>query len=243
MKYVLKILFCMFLFSSFPFFIKAEVVKKKQVLTTKIVVKRTKQERIDLLVKIARAYKDEGEPKEAVKAYEKILEIDPTLIRAKYVISQLYILAKEEKKAEQTLLELIKKFPNDPKLWNNLAWLYATSEDLTFRNGEKALNAAHQALVLSPNDYHVWDTLSEAYYISGKYKKAYRAAKQMAMLAIQHGDKITKKQLKEYNQHIRKCKRACEIAQEEKKAKKDAVAENTNAIPKKILLKKQKLNE
>jgi len=234
--------FCVLLVTAF--YTDAKVIKKKAVLTTKIVMKRTDQERIVFLIKIAKAYQEDGNPKAAVEAYEKILKIKPDLIQAQYVISQLYILAKEEKKAEDILLKLIKKFPNDSKLWNNLAWLYATSDDLSFRNGKRALKYAHEALILSPNDYHIWDTLSQAYYISGDYKKAYRAAKQMAMLAIQHGDEITKEQLKKYNQQIRKCKRACDIEKEEGQIKKtgikksDSASLKTNSVPKEIPSKK-----
>jgi len=207
----------LFLLFVTPLFIQGEIKTKKAPEKVKIVTTRTDQERILFLTKIAQAYSEEGNNIAAVKAYERILEIKPNLIKAKYTISQLYILAKQEKKAEDILLKLIKQFPEDSKLWNNLAWLYATSEDPAFRNGKKALEYAHEALILSPNEFHIWDTLSEAYYILGDYEKAFRAAKQMAALATEYSVDITKENVEKYNQHIRKCQRAYEIAKEQKK--------------------------
>ncbi|MEA2069292.1 MAG: hypothetical protein U9P12_08835 [Verrucomicrobiota bacterium] len=68
-------------------------------------------------------------------------------------------------------------------------------------------------MTLAPTDYHVWSTLSEAYYVSGDYEKAYRAIKQMAGLAALYGKNITEEAVVEYNEQIRKCKRAIDTAE------------------------------
>ncbi|MCF7849288.1 MAG: hypothetical protein K9M45_10580, partial [Kiritimatiellales bacterium] len=69
---------------------------------------------------------------------------------------------------------------------------------------------AQEALLLAPNDYHVWSTLAEAYYVSGEYKKAYRAIQQMASLAATYGKNLGQHEVEEYNSQIRKCRRAVE---------------------------------
>jgi len=183
----------------------------------------TETERVDFLLDVAQAYITEKDYPAAVKVYERILEIDPTHAQTRYVVAHIYINAKQYKKAEKMLLSLLEESPDDFKLLNNLAWLYATAEDPSIRNGKKAIRYAQMAMVLAPNDHHVWSTLSEAYYVSGEYEKAYRAIEQMANLAAHYGKDLTEESIKDYNEQIRKCKRSMDTAkilkEEEKETK------------------------
>lgn len=169
---------------------------------------RTDEERIQFLTEIAQVYFKEENYESAVNAYERILEIEPQHKQAQYIVAHVYINAKQYTKAEALLLKLTADDPEDFKLKNNLAWLYATAEDPKIRNGTKAVKIAQEAMALAPNDHHVWSTLSEAHYINGEYEKAYRAIKQMAALAARYGQGLTKEQVESYNEQIRKCKRA-----------------------------------
>jgi len=173
---------------------------------------RTQTERIDFLLDVAKAYIAEKDYPAAVDVYERILEIDPMHSQTRYVIAHIYISAKQYKKAEKMLLALLEENSDDFKLLNNLAWLYATAEDPSIRNGKKAIRYAQEAMILAPNDYHVWSTLSEAYYVSGDYEKAYRAIEQMAGLAALYGKDLTEESIKDYNEQIRKCKRSMDTA-------------------------------
>ncbi len=173
---------------------------------------RTPEQRIAFLLEVAQAYFQQQDMDAAISAYERVLAIDPSHKEARYIISHVYINAKKYEKAETLLKELITEYPEDFQLLNNLAWLYATAEDPAFRNGKKAIAIAQQALALAPNDHHVWSTLSEAYYISGEYEKAFRAINQMAALATRYGKGITKEAVESYNEQIRKCKRAMDTA-------------------------------
>jgi len=172
----------------------------------------TKAERVDFLLEVANAYITEKDYASAVEVYERILKIDPQHARTRYIVAHIYIRAKQYKKAEEMLLALVKENSDDFKLLNNLAWLYATAEDPSIRDGRKAIRYAQEAMVLAPNDYHVWSTLSEAYYVSGDYEKAYRAIEQMAGLAALYGQDLTKESIEEYNEQIRKCKRSMDTA-------------------------------
>ena len=169
---------------------------------------RTQEERITFLLDVAQAYMSEQDMTAAISTYERIIEIDPKNQQARYIIGHIYISAKQYKKAESVLLALAEEHPEDFKLWNNLAWLYATAEDLSIRDGEKAIKYAHEAMTLAPNDYHVWSTLSEAHFVSGEYEKAYKAITHMASLATRFGTDITEDAVNEYNEQIHKCKRA-----------------------------------
>lgn len=173
-----------------------------------IINSRSDTERIDFLLNVANAYFAENDFPSAVSAYERILEIDPEHQQARYIIAHVYISAKNYAKAEAQLLELINEDPEDFKLKNNIAWLYATAEDPKIRNGKKAVRFAQEAMVLAPNDHHVWSTLSEAHYINGEYKKAYDAITTMASLAAKYSTGLSKEQVDDYNEQIRKCKRA-----------------------------------
>lgn len=169
---------------------------------------RTDQERIEFLNRVAMVYFEEKDYQSAVSAFERVLEIDPNNQRARYTLGHMYINAKQYKLAEKQLLALLEAYPEDFKLLNNLAWLYATAEDPEIRDGEKAIELAQEAMVLAPNDHHVWSTLSEAYYVTGEYEKALRAIEHMARVASRYGKGITKESVDSYNEQIRKCKRA-----------------------------------
>ena len=190
---------------------------------------RTKAERIQFLMDVADAYAADKDYVSAATAYERILEIDPMNAQARYIIAHTYINAKEYKKAETMLIALIDERPDDFRLLNNLAWLYATADDPAVRDGKKAVRYAQEAMVLAPNDYHVWSTLSEAYYVSGDYEKAYRAIEQMAGLASLYGKDLDQESLDEYNEQIRKCKRALD-ADKLLRGEDDEGQAETNAI-------------
>jgi tetratricopeptide (TPR) repeat protein len=178
-----------------------------------LAINQTPEARVKFLLDVAQAYLNEGDMEAALDAYERILQIDPNNVQARYISGHVYISTKKYAKAEKSLLALAEEFPDDFKLWNNLAWLYATAEDPAYRDGRKAIKFAHEAMTLAPNDYHVWSTLSEAYYVCGEYEKAYRSITHMASLAARYGTDITKESVEEYNEQIRKCKRAMDTAE------------------------------
>ncbi len=212
MKNIYTYLICCALPLSTTFAQDGPVTNAPLASSLKISGDRTNNERIEFLTEVAQAYLVEKDTEAAINVYERILQIDPAHLQSRYIIAHLYISAKQYRKAEVLLKKLTGEFPEDFKLWNNLAWLYATAEDPEMRNGEKAVKCAQEALTLAPNDHHVWSTLSEAYYVSGKYEKSYRAITHMASLAARYGTDITKESVESYNEQIRKCKRAMDTA-------------------------------
>jgi len=172
------------------------------------VVDQPVEDRVQLLLDLGTVYFSENDPEAAITAYERALEIDPVNKQARVTVVLAYIATKKYGKAEQMLNSLIEEYPEDADHKNNLAWMYATAEDPAFRKGEKSIELAQEALVITPNDYHVWSTLAEAYYSAGKYEKANRAITQMIALAQRYGSDITEQSAKSYLEQIRKCKRA-----------------------------------
>ncbi len=122
---------------------------------------------------------------EAIELYKAVLRDDPENRQAAFNLSTAYIQVKRHDAAMRILQLLHRQNPNDYFIKNNLAWLYATAPDLALRDGEKAIRLAQEALLLQPNDYHVWSTLSEAHYVRGNYEKAFRAAEAALQLGRQ----------------------------------------------------------
>lgn len=172
------------------------------------VVDQPDEDRIQLLLDLGAVYFSDGDLESAITAYKRVLEIDPLNKQARVTVVLAYIATKQYAQAEQMLNSLIEEYPEDADHKNNLAWLYATAEDPSFRNGQKAIELAQEAMVINPNDYHIWSTLAEAYYAAGQYEKANRAITHMIALAKRYGAGITEDQVKSYNEQIRKCKRA-----------------------------------
>ena len=65
---------------------------------------------------------------------------------------------------------------------NNLAWLYATCEDASLRNPERALILAKRAAALE-REAHILDTLAESYFINGDIEKALNVEKEALAIA------------------------------------------------------------
>lgn len=188
---------------------------------------RTDEERIKFLLEVASVYTKEKDYASAINAYQRILEIDPMNKEARYISGHVYINAKQYAEAEQMMQTLIEEYPEDFQLKNNLAWMYATAEDPAFRDGQKAVELAQEAMIIAPNDHHVWSTLAEAYYATGQYEKASRAIKNMAKLASRYGQNITQEMVESYNEQIRKCERAWDA---EKVLKGDEDLSSTNSV-------------
>jgi Zn-dependent protease with chaperone function len=69
-----------------------------------------------------------------------------------------------------------------PYVLNNLAWLYATCEDTSFRNPRRALFLSIRAAELEETP-EILDTLAESYFINGEYENAMAAGTKALELA------------------------------------------------------------
>jgi len=214
-----SLFFYLFSLLSVSFAQEGNPPKKEPASSLKISLNRSQKDRFEFLLEVANAYVIEQDLSSAIVAYERILESDPMHEQARYIVAHIYISAKQYQKAEVLLLDLTSDHPDDFKLFNNLAWLYATAEDPSIRNGKAAVKYAQEALLLAPTDYHVWSTLSEAHYISGDYEKAYRAVNHMAALVARYANDVTEESVKSYNEQIYKCKRAMDADEVMKEGK------------------------
>ena len=96
------------------------------------------------------AFTQKGELEEALACYQKVLEFNPTRQAAE----------------------------NCAMTQNNLAYILATSQDPTVRNGAKALVLAQKASqILGEENPHILDTLAAAYAEMGRYAEAVETAR------------------------------------------------------------------
>ena len=151
---------------------------------------------------------EQGKPDVAASLFTKVLERDPANRRGRFGLSTALIQSDKYKEALAILEAMLKETPNDYVLKNNTAWVYATARDLSMRNGRRAVQLAQEALLINPLDCHVWSTLAEAYFISGRYDKALRNAEQA--LRVGRETNADAKLLDQYQLQVDRCRKAAE---------------------------------
>ena len=164
--------------------------------------------KIEIFRTIAGIYYQTKDYDSALLTYDKLLKLKPNDEEAQYMKGVIYITSKNYQKAIDHLEYQIEINPNNYHGYNNLAWLYATADDVNFRDAEKSLDLSLRALVLAPYDKHIWSTLAEAYFISGNFIKAKRAITHVVDLARQGDGKLTQDMVKIYNAQMEKFDRA-----------------------------------
>jgi len=91
--------------------------------------------------KLAMTYEQEGEYEAAVREYKAASK---SIAEAYYYLGNIYFTRGEYEAAEKNYKIAIRKLPNNPRPYNNLAWLYFTQA----RNLKEAESLASQAVEL-----------------------------------------------------------------------------------------------
>ena len=131
---------------------------------------------------------------------------DPENRNALFGEATCYMNAHQMRKALAIFEQLAARYPQDYSTLNNIAWLYATAEDPGIRNGKRAVAVAQNAILLAPDNYHIWSTLSEAHYLAGNYERAWRAARSALELAV--SNEGTPAERASYQKQVHKCRQA-----------------------------------
>jgi tetratricopeptide (TPR) repeat protein len=147
-----------------------------------------------------------GNNEGALQIYDKILEIDPENELNRFNRGNTLIALERYDEALDELLPIMEANPNNFMIRNNVAWIYATAKDIQIRDGQKAISLGRDALMLAPNDYQIWNTLSESYFVSARYEKALEIAEISFKMALQaQADNQT---LESMAAQVRKCRHA-----------------------------------
>ncbi len=152
----------------------------KQTNTVPVVDRRLK-----FLSTAGMQYAEEGEYEEAERAYLTALEADPDHPEVLFRLSTLYIFMERYTDAVSILKDLTEKYPDNAQTRNNLAWIYATGKGVI--NGKLAVRYARDAILIAPASAPLWNTLAEAYFVSGDYDRALRSSEQALELLARQG--------------------------------------------------------
>lgn len=152
---------------------------------------------------------DEGEYDRAEKGFRALLKVDPRDKSTRFGLATALVELERYPEAVQIFEQIIEEYPNDYFAKNNLAWLYATAENVNYRDGEKAVKLAQDALITAPADFHVWSTLAAGYYLVGDFDRGLRAAQEALELSTRRpGTPV--KLIVEYKAQVKKCATAAQ---------------------------------
>ena len=122
---------------------------------------------------LARAYRRKGDVAKSDQLLAEMVGKDTATADGQELLGDLYLDEKIYPEAIKHYQQALKLNPQDAAVHNNLAWLYATSEDKQFRDPQGALEHAQKAVELSRWRQAAFiDTLAEALYINGRYGEA-----------------------------------------------------------------------
>jgi tetratricopeptide (TPR) repeat protein len=142
-----------------------------------------------------------GKEKEAEKDFDKVIVMDPRMGSA-YVYRGL---CREKlgkyKDALSDYTKALELKPNDAAIHNNIAYLYVSANDDSFKDKAKALEHAKKAAELSKEkNAEILDTLAKIYFMNGQVKEAIDAGNK-ALKLEPYNDEF-KSKLKEYEKAI-----------------------------------------
>ncbi len=126
------------------------------------------------------------------------LEKDPKNPELHLALADMYQTTGDFEKSVASYRKAVSLAPDNARALNNLAWLYATSEDNRFFKPEKALQLATRAADLSQEAY-ILDTLAESYYVNGQHQRAVETGRKALSRATEDRG-YYRRQLKKFEQ-------------------------------------------
>jgi tetratricopeptide (TPR) repeat protein len=154
------------------------------------------------------AYNNRGAAYGALKQYERAIpdfdraiELNPKYAEAYCNRGAAFGALKQYERAIRDFDKAIQLDPNYARAYNNLAWLLATAENPSIRDGRRAVELALKACDLSAcRDAYLLDTLAAAYARVGNFAKAIEWHNK-AMASPQHAiDSETEARLRSYRE-------------------------------------------
>jgi tetratricopeptide (TPR) repeat protein len=135
---------------------------------------------------------------EAVADWEKALQIEPGYADAHTGLGNALLQQGLLREAIAHYEQASAVAPTDPYSRNNMAWVLATSSDVSVRDGAKAVGFAEQAVALSGGrEPQFLRTLGAAYAETGRFPEAIAAARKAAAIANMQGKQRLAKNLEQ----------------------------------------------
>src|SRR5215211_673880 len=143
----------------------------------------------DAQVSLGNLLVQKGSVAEAIVHYQKAITVRPDHFLARYALGHALLEKGELDSAIEVCRSALELAPSSVPILTNLAWLMATSQDASLRNGSKAVELAKQAdrLVGGTNTL-VLRTLAAAYAEKREFVAAIRTARSAMQLARMNGE-------------------------------------------------------
>jgi tetratricopeptide (TPR) repeat protein len=123
----------------------------------------------DLYFELGNLYYDNVQPTESRINYEKALQLDPSMNKARVNLAMLLVETDEADSAEALLEEAIRLDPNDAKAYNNLGMVYYSQLDVN-----NAVKYFEKALKIDPANLEALYNLGLAFAETGLLLEAIR---------------------------------------------------------------------
>ncbi|MDF3129077.1 tetratricopeptide repeat protein [Kiritimatiellaeota bacterium B1221] len=127
----------------------------------------------------------EGKPEEAVTIFKEALEKWPDELGIRVALADSLYAMGDHEQAVQEYQAVLEKIPLHFQCLNNLAWLFATTEEPGLRDLDRAARLAEIAKVVQPRSHHLWSTLSQIHFENGEYGEAEQAIGNALLIAQQ----------------------------------------------------------
>ena len=138
---------------------------------------------------LAKALLQKGRLPEAMVHYRKFLEIEPENVEARNILGTALIQQGRIKEAIEQWQDALTIEPENGNAASNLAWVFATCPDASFRDGSRAVELAEKALRISGGKIPlIFRTLAAAYAENGRFSEAIETAQRGAELADRQGN-------------------------------------------------------
>jgi protein O-mannosyl-transferase len=126
-----------------------------------------------------------GKPDEAVRHYMAAIAINPATVGTRINCALCWSVLGYSRNAAEQFRAAASLQPNNPQALNGLAWILATDQDASLRNGDEAVLFAERAVnVTEGNDASTLDTLAAAYAAAGRIVEAVATAERAEKVAI-----------------------------------------------------------
>jgi tetratricopeptide (TPR) repeat protein len=128
------------------------------------------------------------DPARATLSYQRALRLSPNDLSLRTDLGVAYQLQGDGRSSAEQFEVIVTRDPSDANAANNLAWIYATDNDETVRNGARAVDLAEQACRLTDYQQPVFlGTLSAAYAEAGRLDEAVRTIQRAVDMAQDFG--------------------------------------------------------
>jgi len=129
---------------------------------------------------------NQGRWTEAIRFFRAALKAAPESSEARFGLATALTQIERFTEAVPLLETLLREFPDNPAVLNNLAWVLAKSDDPGLRDPPRALRLARNAVLAGPADFNIWNTLAEAYLANQQPARALRAVR--VAIGLAHAD-------------------------------------------------------